>query len=56
MIYSHFSTKLYSSENDEINEVILTKMDDSPPFAILFCCLLSFLHVIHHQENKLYME
>ena len=56
MIYSHVSTKLYSSENDEINEVILTKMDDSPPFAILFCCLLSFLHIIHHQENKLYME
>ena len=56
MIYSHFATKLYSSENDDINEVILTKMDDSPPFAVLFCCFLGFLPVIHHQQNKLYIH
>ena len=54
MINSHSSTKLYRNENDEINEMIMSKINDSPPFATLDCCLLGSLliHVIHNQQNK----
>ena len=37
-------------------EVIVTKIDNRLPFAIWPVCLLIFLDIIHHQQNKVYLE